>query len=129
MANWTRLSGSQSTLPPTSSNREGTRLTVGRIWASAGRSTPESIPRTIFAVAIAAPVFPAVKNPAQRPSLTIFRPTRMVESRLARTAYATHAAGSDAACPLAPPDEPARRTDAQQVQPREPQARGLCRNP
>ena len=55
---------------------------------SAGRSTPASDPSTILAVAIAAPVLPAVMNPAARPSRTIFRPTRMEESRLERTACA-----------------------------------------
>ena len=56
--------------------------------ASAGRSTPESMPRTILAVAMAAPVLPAVKKPAALPSRTSLRPTRMEESRLERTACA-----------------------------------------
>jgi hypothetical protein len=86
MANWTRFSGSQSTLAPTSSRREGQPLVVGMIVARAGRSTPASMPSTIFAVAMAAPVLPAVKKPAARPSRTILRPTRMEESRLLRTA-------------------------------------------
>ena len=47
---------------------------------------PGSAPSTILAVAIAAPVFPAVTNPAARPSRTSRRPTRMDESRLARMA-------------------------------------------
>ena len=66
--------------------------------ARAGRSTPASIPSTILAVAMAAPVLPAVKKPAAlpgpwlepetRPSRTMRRPTRMEESRLERTAWA-----------------------------------------
>ena len=56
--------------------------------ANAGRSTPGSAPSTILAVAIAAPVLPAVTNPAALPSRTIFRPTRIELSRLARTACA-----------------------------------------
>src|ERR1700733_7616504 len=87
-ANCTRLSGSESTLAPTSSSSDGVGRIVGRIVASAGRSTPASIPSTILAVAMAAPVLPAVKNPAARPSRTILRPTRMVESRLVLTACA-----------------------------------------
>ncbi len=39
-------------------------MTVGMMVASAGRCTPANMPRTILAVAIAAPVLPAVKNPA-----------------------------------------------------------------
>ncbi len=87
-ANWTRLSGSQSTLAPTSSSSDGLPVTVGRMVASAGRWTPASMPRTILAVAMAAPVLPAVKKPAAVPSRTMRRPTRMEESRLARTAWA-----------------------------------------
>jgi len=37
---------------------------VGKTAASAGRSTPGTAPSTIFAVAMAAPVLPAVTNPA-----------------------------------------------------------------
>src|SRR5258707_1048784 len=54
-ANWTRLSGSESTLAPTSRRREGMPRTVGRMVARAGRSTPDNMPRTILAVAMAAP--------------------------------------------------------------------------
>ncbi len=54
--------------------------------ASAGRWTPGSAPRTILAVAIPAPVLPAVKKPAARFSLTILRPRRMELLRLVRTA-------------------------------------------
>ena len=42
----------------------GCRVTVGTMVARAGRSTPESMPSTILAVAMAAPVLPAVKKPA-----------------------------------------------------------------
>src|SRR5215469_1791546 len=61
---------------------------VGKTAASAGRSTPGNAPSTTFAVAIAAPVFPAVTNPVASLSRTRRSPTRMVESRLARTACA-----------------------------------------
>src|SRR6185369_9541221 len=43
--------------------------------ASPGRSTPGNAPRIIFAVAIAAPVLPAVANPAALPSRTSRSPT------------------------------------------------------
>ena len=66
-ANWRRLFGSQSTFAPTSSSTQGVPAEVGRTVASAGRSTPWSEPRTILAVAIAAPVLPAVTNPPARP--------------------------------------------------------------
>src|ERR1700758_1594198 len=59
---------------------------VGKTAASAGRSTPGTAPRTIFAVAMAAPVLPAVTKPEAWPSRAIRRPTRMEESRLARIA-------------------------------------------
>ena len=61
---------------------------LGKTAASAGRSTPGSAPRTILAVAMAAPVLPAVMNPAAWPSRTRRNPTRMEESRLERTAVA-----------------------------------------
>src|SRR5947208_667211 len=56
--------------------------------ASAGRSTPGRAPRTIFAVAMAAPVWPAVTNPCARPSRTSRNPTRKEESRLERIDWA-----------------------------------------
>ena len=56
--------------------------------AIAGRSTPGSAPSTILAVAMAAPVLPAVTKPLALPSRTSFRPTRMELSRLLRTACA-----------------------------------------
>src|ERR1035441_4329467 len=87
-ANWTRLSGSQSTLAPTSSARDGLPVTVGTMVARAGRWTPANMPRTLLAVAMAAPVLPAVKKPRAEPSRPIRKPTRMEESRLARTAWA-----------------------------------------
>ena len=62
-ANWTRLSGSQSTLAPTSSSSDGLPVTVGMMVARPGRWTPASMPSTILAVAMAAPVLPAVKKP------------------------------------------------------------------
>src|SRR5216117_3200522 len=60
---------------------------VGITAASAGRSTPGNPPSTILAVAIAAPVLPAVTNPAALRSRTSRSPTRSDESRLARTAW------------------------------------------
>ena len=56
--------------------------------ARAGRSTPGIVPRTIFAVAIAAPVLPAVTNPAAFPACTSFNPTRIELSCFLRTACA-----------------------------------------
>src|SRR5215469_4095353 len=61
---------------------------VGKTAASAGRSTPGSAPNTILAVAIAAPVLPALTKPLATPSRTRRTPTRMLESRLERTACA-----------------------------------------
>src|SRR5579872_295403 len=87
-ANCSRFWGLQSTLAPTSSRTQGDPESVGMTTARAGRSTPGSAPRTILAVAMAAPVLPAVKNPAARFSLTSLRPTRMELLRLERTAWA-----------------------------------------
>jgi hypothetical protein len=67
----------------------------GQNGARAGRWTPANMPRTILAVAMAAPVLPAVKKPAAAPSRTMRRPTRMEESRLARTAWAALSSMAD----------------------------------
>jgi hypothetical protein len=48
---------------------------VGKTAARAGRSTPGIPPSTIFAVAMAAPVLPAVTKPTARPSRTNRTPT------------------------------------------------------
>ena len=64
----------------------GLPFDVGMGVAKAGRSTPGSAPSTILAVAMAAPVLPAVTNPAALPSRTSLRPTRSELSRLERTA-------------------------------------------
>ncbi len=63
-----------SELAPTSSNSVGFAAFVGIIAASPGRSTPGSVPSTIIAVAIAAPVLPADTKPSAWPSLTSFIP-------------------------------------------------------
>src|SRR5581483_5966741 len=55
--------GAQSTLAPTSSITAGEPASVGNADASAGRSTPGSMPCVIFAVAITAPVLPAETTP------------------------------------------------------------------
>ena len=85
-ANCSRFCGVQSTFAPTSSSIAGFPGAVGKTAASAGRSTPGTAPSTTFAVAMAAPVLPAVTKPAACPSRTMRRPTRMEESRLARIA-------------------------------------------
>ena len=85
MANCCRFCGFESTLAPTSMRMVAVPCAVGNTAASAGRSTPGIAPRTILAVAIAAPVLPAVTNPAALPSRTRRRPTRREESRLVRT--------------------------------------------
>src|SRR5208337_4532498 len=87
-ANCSRFCALQSTLAPTSRSTQGFPFEVGMGVAKAGRSTPGSAPSTIFAVAIAAPVFPAVTKPAALPSRTSFKPTRNELSRLERTAWA-----------------------------------------
>src|SRR5271165_5418847 len=55
MANCCRFCGLESTLAPTSIKMVAVPCAVGNTAASAGRSTPGIAPRTIFAVAIAAP--------------------------------------------------------------------------
>ena len=85
-ANCSRLCGLLSTLAPTSKRLATVPIAVGNMAANAGRSTPGIAPSTIFAVAMAAPVLPAVMKPEARRSRTRRTPTRMDESRLARTA-------------------------------------------
>src|SRR5919107_621746 len=62
--------GLHSLLAPTSKSSVGRPDLVGSMAASAGRSTPGSMPSTIFAVAIAAPVLPAETKPSACPSAT-----------------------------------------------------------
>ena len=85
-ANCSRLCALQSTLAPTSSRVETEPVAVGIMATRAGRSTPGKPPSTILAVAIAAPVLPAEMNAEASPLRTSRNPTRMVESRLVRTA-------------------------------------------
>ena len=51
----------------------------------AGRATPSSRPNTTIETAIAAPLLPAVKNPAALPSFTSFNPICIDDLRLPRT--------------------------------------------
>ena len=88
MANCCRFCGLESTLAPTSIRMVAVPCAVGKTAASAGRSTPGIAPKTILAVAMAAPVLPAVTKPAALPSRTMRSPTCMEESRLVRTACA-----------------------------------------
>ena len=85
-ANCSRLCALQSTFAPTSSSTHGFPVELGIGVASAGLSTPGSVPSTILAVAMAAPVLPAVTNPATLRSRTSFSPTRIELSFLVRTA-------------------------------------------
>jgi len=62
-ANCASISGEQSTLAPTSSTTTGFPVPVGRAIARAGRSTPRTMPWTIFVVAMTAPVLPAETTP------------------------------------------------------------------
>ena len=62
-ANCASMRGEQSTFAPTSTTTTGVPLSVGKADASAGRSTPGSMPCTILAVAITAPVLPADTTP------------------------------------------------------------------
>src|SRR5215213_1252861 len=89
IANCAMCSGLQSAFAPTSRSSVGRPDFEGSIAASAGRSTPGSMPMTIFAVAIAAPVLPAETKPSAWPSATSRAPTRMELLRLRRTAVAT----------------------------------------
>src|SRR5689334_18299837 len=57
IANCSRLFGLQSTLAPTSTRMAAVPAAVGNTAASAGRSTPGSVPRIILAVAMAAPAY------------------------------------------------------------------------
>src|SRR5690242_3451098 len=87
-ANWASISGGQSTLAPTSTRTTGMPSMVGKIPASAGRSTPGITPCTILAVAMTAPVLPAETKHCAMPSRTRREATRMELSRLVRTALA-----------------------------------------
>src|ERR1022692_772109 len=82
------MRGEQSTLAPTSITTTGLPISVGKMPASAGRSTPCMTPCTILAVAMTAPVLPAETNPCAMPSRTRREATRTELSRLARTARA-----------------------------------------
>src|ERR1022692_1609900 len=64
------MRGEQSTLAPTSITTTGLPISVGKMPASAGRSTPCMTPCTILAVAMTAPVLPAETNPCAMPSRT-----------------------------------------------------------
>ena len=75
-------------MAPTSTITTGVPLRVGKAEASAGRSTPGTMPCTILAVAMTAPVLPADTNPCASPSRTSREATRMELSRLERTALA-----------------------------------------
>ena len=117
IANWANWCGLHSELAPTSSRSVGFSPFVGIMAASAGRSTPGSVPITIFAVAIAAPVFPAETKPSARPSLTSFVPILKELFFLRRTAFATASsiaitsAASTNSIPRSPsPRQPQRRS-------------------
>src|ERR1039458_5630301 len=58
------MRGEQSTLAPTSITTTGLPISVGKMPASAGRSTPCMTPCTILAVAMTAPVLPAERRPS-----------------------------------------------------------------
>ena len=89
IANCSRFCGLQSTLAPTSIMMAALPgIVVGNTAARAGRSTPGRAPSTLLAVAMAAPVLPAVTKPWAAPSRTRRKPTCIEESRLARTACA-----------------------------------------
>jgi len=85
-ANCSRLCALQSTFAPTSSSTHGFPVELGIGVASAGLSTPGSVPSTILAVAMAAPVLPAVTNPATFAFAHQLQPTRIELSFLVRTA-------------------------------------------
>src|SRR3989304_3385399 len=86
MANWCRCCGRQSTLAPTSTSTAGVPRLVGKTEASAGRSTPGSVPSSILAAAMAAPVLPAETIPCALPSRTCRAVRRTEASGLRRSA-------------------------------------------
>ena len=67
--NCSRCCGRHSTLAPTSSSTAG-RCRVGIVAASAGRSTPGSMPNAPCAAITVAPVCPALKSAAASPRAT-----------------------------------------------------------
>src|SRR3954451_17322279 len=82
-ANSRRWTGLLSTLAPTS--RSTVRpWRLGSTAASAGRSTPETVPITILAAIMAAPVLPAVTMAWARPSWTSSAQMRREERRFLR---------------------------------------------
>ena len=66
-ANCSRCCGRHSTLAPTSSSTAG-RSRVGIVAASAGRSTPASMPNAPCAAITVAPVWPALNSAAASPA-------------------------------------------------------------
>ena len=76
----------QEALAPTSRSTVPLPLSVGKIPARAGRSTDGSVPRMSLAVAMTAPVLPALTSPCALPSRTRRAATLTDESRLRRTA-------------------------------------------
>ncbi len=87
MANCTNCSGVQSTLAPRSSTCTWPWM-VGKVEIMAGRSMPGSVLSTNRAVAINAPVLPALTHALATPALTRLMATRMDESFLVRNACA-----------------------------------------
>ncbi len=97
-ANCTRCFGRHSTLAPTSSSTAEPRR-VGMVAASAGRSTPSSMPRCPYAAMTVAPVCPALKKASARPAATSAAAMATEASGRRRSA----AAGASA-IPIASPD-------------------------
>ena len=84
-ANWTRFSVSHSTLAPRSRTTESF-FSVGSSAASAGRSIPGIVRSVSLAIAISAPVLPALTIACASPALTAAIPMPIDVVRARRTA-------------------------------------------
>ena len=90
MPNWSRFSGLQSGLAPTSRTTQEP-VAVGKTGASPGRSTPGISPSRKKAVTEAAPVFPAVTKASAWPFLTRSIPIAIEFFAFGRRAFSTSA--------------------------------------
>jgi hypothetical protein len=84
-ANWTNIGAVQSTLAPESMRMVGVEPGTGMTVAMAGRETPGKRPMRNKALAMAAPVLPALTMAQARPSRTASAQRTMEESLFTRT--------------------------------------------
>ncbi len=87
-ANWTSHSGAQSTVAPTSRSRVGVASGPGIGVTMAGRAIPRMRPMRSRALAMVAPVLPALTMASARPSRTASAQRTSDESFLRRTLLA-----------------------------------------